>query len=141
MVNLSPTAVRRLSEEHIAWLTTVRSDGSPATRPIWFVWEAPQLLVYSEPHVHKIRHLIADPCANIHFNTDAEGGSVVVLDVEAVVEPDAPPPSQCPGYADKYGKAILRLGTTVPEYDRRFTTLIRLRVHRSVDTNDTLGSD
>src|SRR5947209_19846161 len=99
MVNLSPTGAQALRRAR-RLATTVRSDGSPATL---FVWEAPELLVYSEPHVHKIRHLIADPRANIHFYTDAEGGSVVVLDVEAVIEPDASPPSRCSDYVDKYG--------------------------------------
>jgi PPOX class probable F420-dependent enzyme len=141
MVDMSPTAERKLDADLVAWLTTTRLDGSPATRPVWFVWSAPALLVYSEPHVHKVRHLLKDPRANVHFNTDAEGGTVVVLDVEAVMDPDAPPPSQCADYLAKYADAISRLGTTIPEYDRRFSTLIRLVVRRCIDTQDTLGSD
>ena len=33
-------ADRRLREEKIAWLTTVRSDGQPQSVPVRFLWEA-----------------------------------------------------------------------------------------------------
>ena len=31
-------ADRRLREERIAWLTTVRADGQPQSVPVWFLW-------------------------------------------------------------------------------------------------------
>jgi len=31
-------AERRLREEEIAWLTTVRADGQPQSVPVWFLW-------------------------------------------------------------------------------------------------------
>ena len=32
-------AERRLREEQIIWMTTVRSDGQPQSVPVWFFWE------------------------------------------------------------------------------------------------------
>jgi hypothetical protein len=32
-------AERRLREEQIAWLATVRSDGQPQSVPVWFFWD------------------------------------------------------------------------------------------------------
>lgn len=32
-------AERRLREERIAWLTTVRADGQPQSVPVWFLWD------------------------------------------------------------------------------------------------------
>jgi len=141
MVALTACAEQRLTSDVVAWLTTTRPDGSPATRPVWFVWREPDLLVYSEPRTHKVLHLTRDPRGNVHFNSDDEGGSVVVLDVEAAVEPDAPKPSACSGYLAKYGDWIDRLGVTVDAYDRQFSTLLRLVVRRCIDTRDMLGSD
>lgn len=31
---------KRLREEEIAWITTVRRDGQPQPVPVWFLWEA-----------------------------------------------------------------------------------------------------
>jgi PPOX class probable F420-dependent enzyme len=140
MVALTTSAQRKLANDRVVWLTTIRPDGSPASRPVWFVWRAPELLVYSEPHTHKVRHLTRDPRANVHFNSDRKGGTIVVLDVEAAIEHDAPSPSGCPGYLAKYADWIDRLGVTVDAYDRQFSTLLRLVVRRCVDIRDTLGS-
>jgi PPOX class probable F420-dependent enzyme len=141
MVALSASASRKLNGDLVAWLTTVRRDGSPATRPVWFVWDEPEILVYSEPGTYKVRHLRRDPRANVHFNSDAGGGTIVVLDVIATVSDAALAPSSCSGYLTKYADAIERLGVSVAEYDVRFSTLVRLTVRRCVDTADTLGSE
>jgi PPOX class probable F420-dependent enzyme len=141
MVALTACAEQKLTSDVVAWLTTIRPDGSPATRPVWFVWHEPDLFVYSEPHTHKVRHLTRDPRGSVHFNSDDEGGSIVVLDVDAAVDHDAAKPSTCPGYLAKYRASIDRLGVTVDAYDRQFSTLLRLVVRRCIDTRDTLGSD
>jgi hypothetical protein len=40
-------AERRLREEQIIWMTTVRSDGQPQSVPVWFFWDGEKFLVYS----------------------------------------------------------------------------------------------
>ena len=50
-------ADRRLREERIAWLTTVRADGSdgqPQSVPVWFLWDGETFLVYSRPDRQKL---------------------------------------------------------------------------------------
>ena len=42
-------AERRLREEEIAWLTTVRADGQPQSVPVWFLWDGDAFLIYSQP--------------------------------------------------------------------------------------------
>jgi PPOX class probable F420-dependent enzyme len=138
-VDLIPAVRRRLGSDLIAWLTTVRGDGTPVSRPVWFVWEQPDLLVYSAASAHKVRHLLDRPRASFHLNTDQEGGGVVVFDVEGSVEPSAAPPSQCPGYLGKYQARIAGFGLSVAAYDDIFPTLLRLRVLRQAPTGDTLG--
>ncbi len=48
-------AEKRLREEAIIWLTTVRSDGQPQSVPVWFLWEGETFLVYSQPGRQKLR--------------------------------------------------------------------------------------
>ena len=141
MVQLTGSAESKLRGDLVAWLTTIRPDGSPAARPVWFVWHDPEILVYSEPQTHKVRHLERDARASVHFNSDDEGGAIVVLDVEAAVEHDAPTPSECEGYLAKYADWISRLGVTSEAYDGQFSTLLRLVVRRCINTFDTLGAD
>jgi hypothetical protein len=38
-------ALERLDRDMIGWLTTVTPDGQPQTFPIWFLWEAGEVLV------------------------------------------------------------------------------------------------
>ncbi len=38
-------AERRLREEEIAWLTTVRSDGQAQSVPVWFFWDGEKFLI------------------------------------------------------------------------------------------------
>jgi PPOX class probable F420-dependent enzyme len=42
-------AERRLREEQLIWMTTVRSDGQPQSVPVWFFWDGEKFLVYSQP--------------------------------------------------------------------------------------------
>jgi PPOX class probable F420-dependent enzyme len=42
-------AAERLQDEIIAWLVTVRGDGQPQPSPVWFLWQDPDILVYSRP--------------------------------------------------------------------------------------------
>ena len=39
MLDTTTGADRRLREEEVAWLTTVRSSGQPQSVPIWFLWD------------------------------------------------------------------------------------------------------
>ena len=38
MTETGARAERRLREEKIAWLTTVRADGQSQPVPVWFLW-------------------------------------------------------------------------------------------------------
>ncbi len=48
-------AERRLREEEIAWLTTMRPDGQPQSVPVWFLWDEGIFLIYSQPGRQKLR--------------------------------------------------------------------------------------
>jgi PPOX class probable F420-dependent enzyme len=52
---------RRLREEEIAWLTTVRADGQPQSVPVWFLWNDESFLIYSQPDRQKLRNISNNP--------------------------------------------------------------------------------
>jgi PPOX class probable F420-dependent enzyme len=54
-------AERRLREEQIIWMTTVRSDGQPQSVPVWFFWDGEEFLVYSQPGRQKLRNIERTP--------------------------------------------------------------------------------
>ena len=52
---LGARVARRLEQELIIWLTTVRVDGTPQPSPVWFLWADQSLLIYSQPNKQKLR--------------------------------------------------------------------------------------
>ena len=47
-------AERRLREEAISWLTSVRADGQPQSLPVWFLWDG-GLSLYAPKPTHAPR--------------------------------------------------------------------------------------
>ena len=70
---------RRLRQEKIIWLTTVDSNNTPQPRPVWFHWDGETVLIFSERHKAKLRHITGNPRVALNFNTDEDGGDVAVL--------------------------------------------------------------
>lgn len=62
---------RRLREERIAWLTTVRRDGTPQPLPVWFLWDGDTILIYSQPNQQKLRNIRHNP--KVSLNLDGNG--------------------------------------------------------------------
>jgi PPOX class probable F420-dependent enzyme len=62
---------RRLREEQIIWMTTVRSDGQPQSVPVWFFWDGEKFLVYSQPGRQKLRNIERNPRVDLNLNSNA----------------------------------------------------------------------
>src|ERR1700733_10500758 len=69
---------RRLSAEPIIWLCTVRPDGRPHNVPVWFAWQDPTILIFSEPGAAKIRHIQRSAAVSLALDS-ADGGKDIVL--------------------------------------------------------------
>jgi PPOX class probable F420-dependent enzyme len=117
---------RHLTEDQIAWLTTVTPGGRPAPRPVWFIWDGAAIIVYSLNDGAKLRHIQANNQVAVHFNSSAEGGDVVVISGQAERVPDAPIPSEFPGFGDKYAARIAAMGQTPQWYDDAYGTALRI---------------
>lgn len=119
-------AARRLREESIIWLTTVRSDGTPEPSPVWFLWDGQTFLIYSQPAKQKLRNIGRDPNVALHLNSDPHGGDVVIITGEARVATDAPPANAVPAYVDKYRDLMAANGWTPDEFARLYSVPIRV---------------
>ncbi len=89
-LELTEQVQRHLSDEAVAWLTTVTPSGRPAPRPVWFLWDGNGIAVYSQPGAAKLRHIEANNRVSLHFGENASGGDVVVISGRARRVPDAP---------------------------------------------------
>jgi PPOX class probable F420-dependent enzyme len=117
---------RHLAGDEIAWLTTVTPTGRPAPRPVWFVWDGAAITIYSLNEGAKLRHIRANNQVAVHFNSAADGTDVVVIGGHADLVPDAPAPSEFPGFLDKYAVAIERMGRTPQWYDDKYGVALRV---------------
>ena len=129
-MELPNEAQRRISQDKVAWLTTITDRGGPAPNPVWFVPDGEDLVVFSTPHARKVRNIEQRPTVTLHFNSDPDGGDVVVITGEAAIT-RGQRPSAVGAYLDKYETSITGpLGMTVDEIDRTYDTEIRIRPTR-----------
>ncbi|MGH9000632.1 MAG: pyridoxamine 5'-phosphate oxidase family protein [Acidimicrobiia bacterium] len=125
-MRIPAVAARRLAGDHVAWLTTVTDSGAPAPNPVWFVPDDQTVLVFTAP-ARKVHNIEQRPLVSLHFNSDAAGGDVVVLNGRAELD-HKNPPSALGSFVAKYGNAITdELGTTIEEIDATYNT--RIRIH------------
>ncbi len=118
--------IRRLKEEEIIWLTTVRGDGMPQPTPVWFLWDGETFLIYSQPKAYKLRNLAHNPRVALNLNSDAEGGNVLIIFGQARVDPDAPKAKANPAYLEKYRRGIADIGMTPESMSSEYSVAIRV---------------
>jgi len=124
-------AERRLREDLVVWLTTVRRDGQPQSTPVWFVWDGDhEVLIYSIPNQQKLRNLAANPRISLHFN-DRDGDDVVALEGEARIDEGASAPNEVEAYTEKYRKPIANLGYDPEGFGEQYSAAIRVRITRA----------
>jgi PPOX class probable F420-dependent enzyme len=117
--------MRRLHEESIVWLTTVRRDGTPQPSPVWFLWDGESLVIYSQPNTPKLRNIAHNPTVALSLNADPYGNDVVILTGEARVVPDAPLVHQVPAFVAKY-RNDLSSSEKAEQMGREYSVAIRV---------------
>jgi PPOX class probable F420-dependent enzyme len=117
---------RRLEQEIIIWLTTVRADGTPQPSPVWFVWSDDALLIYSQPNKQKLRNIARSPNVALNFDGNGQGGDIVVISGQASIDPSAPPCDQVAAYVTKYRDHIIRIGYAPATFAAGYSVAIRV---------------
>lgn len=125
-------AEKRLREEEIAWMTTVRPDGQPQSVPVWFLWDGETFLVYSQAgrQGQKLRNIERNPRVGLNLNSDAQGTDVARLEGTAEIVEGAPPLTEVPEYLEKYREAIARIGFDEEGFARAYSVAIRVTPER-----------
>ena len=116
----------RLRSDEVAWLITVAKDGTPVPTPVWFWWDGDAILVYSQRDKPKLRHIAANPRVAFVLRTDELGDEITVVTGDAVIDPSAPSADQLPGYAEKYGALIARLGADPASFAGEYAVPVRI---------------
>jgi PPOX class probable F420-dependent enzyme len=121
----------RLVDERVIWLTTVGADGTPQPNPVWFLWQEPDsVLLYNRLGAHRIAHVAEQPRVALNFNSDGQGGDIVVLTGTARVLADAPLAHENPAYAAKYGEAAARIGGSPEQFAAQYPTALEITLDR-----------
>lgn len=118
--------LQRLQSEPIIWLTTVNASGMPQPSPVWFLWEAGSVLIYSKPNVPKLRNIARNPSVALNFDGNGQGGNIIVLTGTAQIEADAAPAHRVAEYAQKYGAYMARNGWSHEKFAQLYSVAIRV---------------
>ena len=117
---------RRLREERVIWLTTVRPDLTPQPSLVWFLWEAGTMLIYSKPNTPKLRNIEQNPTVALNFDGNGRGGDVVVFTGTARIDLQAPSVDQVAAYAEKYASNIAGMNLTPASFGKAYSVPIRV---------------
>jgi PPOX class probable F420-dependent enzyme len=117
---------RRLREERLIWLTTVRADQTPQPSLVWFLWDERTLLIYSKPNTPKLRNIERSPKVAFNFDSDGRGGNMIVLAGTAAIDTQAPPADRVAAYVEKYQESIARLKVTPASFAQAYSVPLRI---------------
>lgn len=121
---------QRLSTEEVIWLTTVTAAGTPQPNPVWFYWDVRAFLILTQPESYKVRNLQHNPRVSLHFNTDEDGGDVVVVIGEAFIDTQPIPVDTWERYLEKYRQGIADIGLTPQSMADSYNVSIRVKPYK-----------
>jgi len=125
---LGRKAKKLLDSEFVVWFTTVGSDLTPQPRPVWFVPDGEDVLIYSKPD-NKVRHIRRHPRVSLHFNSDEWGDDpVLVLIGSADLGAERRPAYEVAAYVKKYKKAMAELDMTPEQFTAEYSQAIRVKL-------------
>ena len=121
-------AKKHLKSEYFIWLTTVDSTGTPQPRPVWFIWEADSVLIFSQAKAHKVKHIQKNPNVSLHFNSaDAQGEKRLIMFTGiAKIDKNYPPANKVRAYLRKYKSGIIGLNSTPDQFGKEYSVAIRI---------------
>ena len=123
-------AEKRLRDEKIAWLTTVRRDGQPQSSPVWFLWRDGEVVVYSKPTTQKVRNVQSNPRVGVHLRDVDEGSDIISIEGDATIDEQYPSAAAIPAYVTKYKAMIADLGMDPAGFAKAYSVPIRIRPTR-----------
>jgi len=120
---LGVSAGKRLQNEQLIWLTTTSPNGTPQPNPVWFYWDGESILIYSQPASFKVGNVRRNPKVSLNFNSNEEGGNIIVLTGVASLDEN---PKHDSRYLEKYKEAIPKIGETAESLAAAYSVQIRI---------------
>lgn len=128
-----PSAAAALESDPVAWLSSVRRDGSPHLVPVWFHWDGEQVVAFSKPHAKKVENLRIDPRVMIAIGTPGPGFDVELIEADAELPETRAAECMPSGFAAKYAELLRRAGLTVQRFAEVYSQPIVLRPRRFLE--------
>jgi PPOX class probable F420-dependent enzyme len=126
---LGKKAKKLLETEYILWLTTIDANLTPQPRPVWFVPDGDDVIIYSKPHTAKVGHIRLHPNVSLHFNTDREAGDpVMVLIGAAILDDNTPAAKDFQPYMKKYKSGIAGIDLNPADFTKAYAQPIRVKI-------------
>jgi PPOX class probable F420-dependent enzyme len=122
---------QRLQNEPIIWLGTVRPDGRPHLVPVWFLWHAGEILMFSKPSNQKIRNLQAQPHVTLALEAAQYGKDIAIIEGTATL-PTSVDEAILPPYEAKYRQMIAAMGWQFAQMMVEYRQLIRVTPTRLI---------
>lgn len=121
--------LKRLDEERIIWLVTVRSDLTPQPSPVWFWWNGKTILIFSRPNKPKLRNIIENEKVALHFDSDGRGGDIVIFNGKAEIVEDIPPANEVSAYLRKYREGLKRINMSPENFTKSYSIPILVKLY------------
>ncbi|MDP9373642.1 MAG: TIGR03618 family F420-dependent PPOX class oxidoreductase [Chloroflexota bacterium] len=124
---------RRLREETIAFLSTVRPDGRPHLVPIWFLWDGETILIFSQPANQKVRNLRQNPRAMLALERGGDA-PVILIEGEATLLDEGAAAATDPAYVEKYAAGMANLGMDAAQMAAVYRQPIRITPTKFIES-------
>jgi PPOX class probable F420-dependent enzyme len=118
--------LRRLNEETVIWLVTIRKDMTPQPSPVWFWWNGETLLIFSQPLSQKIRNIKDNNKVALHLDSDGDGGNIVILNGYASIIEGPVPEDDISAYLQKYQDGIKEIDMDPKSFVETYSLPIRV---------------
>ncbi len=116
----------RLERDLILWFSSTRPDGRPHLVPVWFLWHAGDVLIFSQPN-QKVRNLRIQPAVMLALDNTDDGEDVALIEgVAALLPAGEALTAELPAYARKYAEELAAMGQTPAEMAQSYTQAIRI---------------
>jgi len=130
MLTSNTGLAKALDSAIIGFLTAVNGRGQPQTSPVWYIRDGEDLVVYNRPTAARLRSIVGNNRVAFNLRADRRAMSGISLEGTAVVDSDLPPAADFPGYVDRYGEEIARLGWTPESFSTDYSVGLRITVTR-----------
>ncbi len=117
---------QRLRNDITIWLNTVRPDGRPHAVVVWFLWDGEAILIFSKPKNQKLRNLQHNSNVVLALDNTHEGSDPITIEGIATLLKPGEVNTALPGFVEKYGEHIKRIGYTPEEMAADYSQPIRI---------------